>query len=400
MARAGLPARARHGADPLAAEGAAQAARAGARRRRRRCSGGSSPAASRCSTRSRASSRALRGVRVPRSAWDLSRLPPHLRMTFLVEDEHGRPIAEGNDLAALREEVAPRLRAELTERDPELERTGARSWDSARCRARSTCAAGGVRAYPALVDEGETVGVRVLETPRGAGRGDGGRHAPAAAAHGPVAASRGARPAAAQRAARAGRRAARQRPRGARGRADGGDRRPRRARRRPGPGRGRLPAPARPRRGRAPRRDDAVVEQIAADPRRRARRPAPSRAADRRGGRAGAARRRGAAAAARRARLRHGERRRAPRRRRALPAGGGAPPRAPARQPGARPRPHARRSTSSRRSTGAASTSGRRGGRCPPRCARCRGCSRSFASASSRRASARAGRCRASGSAG
>ena len=108
---------------------------------------------------------ALRGVRVPRSAWDLSRLPPHLRMTFLVEDEHGRPIAEGNDLAALREEVAPLLRAELTERNPELERTGARSWDFGTLPREIDLRGSGVRAYPALVDEGETVGVRVLETP-------------------------------------------------------------------------------------------------------------------------------------------------------------------------------------------------------------------------------------------
>jgi len=108
---------------------------------------------------------ALRGVRVPRSAWNLARLPPHLRMTFLVEDEHGRPIAEGNDLAALREEVAPRLRAELTARNPELERTGARSWDFGALPREIDLRGSGVRAYPALVDEGDTVGVRVLETP-------------------------------------------------------------------------------------------------------------------------------------------------------------------------------------------------------------------------------------------
>jgi ATP-dependent helicase HrpA len=108
---------------------------------------------------------ALRGVRIPRSAWDLSRLPPHLRMTFRIEDQHGRPIAEGNDLAALREEVAPRLRAELTARNPELERTGVRSWDFGTLPRDIELRGSGVRAYPALVDEGETVGVRVLETP-------------------------------------------------------------------------------------------------------------------------------------------------------------------------------------------------------------------------------------------
>jgi ATP-dependent helicase HrpA len=108
---------------------------------------------------------ALRGVRIPRSAWDLSRLPPHLRMTFRVEDEHGRAIAAGNDLAALRQEVAPRLRAELTARNPELERSGLRAWELGTLPREIDLRGSGVRAYPALVDEGATVGVKVLETP-------------------------------------------------------------------------------------------------------------------------------------------------------------------------------------------------------------------------------------------
>jgi ATP-dependent helicase HrpA len=86
-------------------------------------------------------------------------------MTFRVEDENGRVVAEGNDLTALREEVAPRLRAELTARNPELERTGLRSWDVGALPREIDMRGSGVRAYPALVDEGETVGVRVLETP-------------------------------------------------------------------------------------------------------------------------------------------------------------------------------------------------------------------------------------------
>jgi ATP-dependent helicase HrpA len=108
---------------------------------------------------------ALRGVRIPRSAWDLTRLPPHLRMTFRVEDENGREIAVGNDLAALREEVAPRLRAELTARNPELERSGLRAWEIGTLPREIELRGSGVHAFPSLVDEGASVGVRVLETP-------------------------------------------------------------------------------------------------------------------------------------------------------------------------------------------------------------------------------------------
>jgi len=108
---------------------------------------------------------ALRGVRIPQTAWDVRRLPAHLRMTFAIEDDRGRVIAEGDDLTALRQEVAPRLRAELTAAHPELERRGLRSWDFGPLPREIELRGSGFRAYPALVDEGATAGVRVLETP-------------------------------------------------------------------------------------------------------------------------------------------------------------------------------------------------------------------------------------------
>jgi ATP-dependent helicase HrpA len=109
----------------------------------------------------------LRGVRVPPSAWDLSRLPPHLRMTFRVEDSERGVLAEGNDLGAVRDQVRPLLRDELTAQSAQLERSGERSWTMGTLPREVTLPGTGqaVRAYPALVDEGETVGVRVLETP-------------------------------------------------------------------------------------------------------------------------------------------------------------------------------------------------------------------------------------------
>ena len=71
---------------------------------------------------------ALRGVRIPREAWGVDRLPPHLRMTFRVEDERGALVAEGSDLDALREQVRPRLRQELAGAAAPLERHGLTSW--------------------------------------------------------------------------------------------------------------------------------------------------------------------------------------------------------------------------------------------------------------------------------
>ena len=109
----------------------------------------------------------LRGVRVAREDWDVGRLPAHLRMTFRVENEDGAALAEGADLDALREELRPRLRAELAAAAASVEREGLRAWTiGALPRAVALPGTGqAVRAYPALVDEGDSVAVRALETP-------------------------------------------------------------------------------------------------------------------------------------------------------------------------------------------------------------------------------------------
>jgi len=87
------------------------------------------------------------------------KLPPHLRMKFAVEDETGATLAFGADLEGLRAEVRPRLRARLSATG--IERTGLREFVAVP----RLLELSGLAAYPALVDEGATVGVRVFEDP-------------------------------------------------------------------------------------------------------------------------------------------------------------------------------------------------------------------------------------------
>jgi ATP-dependent helicase HrpA len=101
------------------------------------------------------------GVTIPREAWDLSRLPAHLTVTFRVTDS-GRVLATGKDLAALRQALRPRLQAALTEAAGGITRTGLRTWDIGALPRVFT--AGQVRAYPALADAGDSVDVRLFET--------------------------------------------------------------------------------------------------------------------------------------------------------------------------------------------------------------------------------------------
>jgi ATP-dependent helicase HrpA len=76
-------------------------------------------------------------------------------------------VAEGTDLAALRERARPRLRAELAGAARGLEASGLTAWTIGELPRVVALPGTGqaVRGYPALVDEGESVAVRVLETP-------------------------------------------------------------------------------------------------------------------------------------------------------------------------------------------------------------------------------------------
>jgi ATP-dependent helicase HrpA len=108
----------------------------------------------------------LRGVRVPPDAWDPDRLPAHLRMTFRALDEAGRPLAEDTDLGRLRDRLRPRLRAALAQATLGLERHGLRTGAFGTIPRTVALPGSGdaVRAYPALVDEADAVGVLALET--------------------------------------------------------------------------------------------------------------------------------------------------------------------------------------------------------------------------------------------
>ncbi len=105
------------------------------------------------------------GVTVRRADWQLDRVPGHLTITFRVHDGE-RTLAQGTDLAALVREVQPQLRATLSAAGSGLARRGLRSWDVGTLPATHQQEQAGhlVTAYPALVDEGDTVAVALLPT--------------------------------------------------------------------------------------------------------------------------------------------------------------------------------------------------------------------------------------------
>ena len=103
----------------------------------------------------------LAGVPVPRDAFDLSRLPAHLRITYRVLDS-GRELASGKDVGELRERLRPRLQKMLSGAAGDILRTGLRSWDVGTLPRVFTHDM--VTAYPALADTGDAVDVRLFDT--------------------------------------------------------------------------------------------------------------------------------------------------------------------------------------------------------------------------------------------
>ncbi|WP_137144919.1 ATP-dependent RNA helicase HrpA [Mycolicibacterium sp. CR10] len=110
------------------------------------------------------------GILVPVEAFDLDKLPPHLRVTFAVEDGDGTVVARGKSLGELQSQLAaPARQAVAAAVAGGLERTGLKDWpddldELPRVVESSRSSGHAVRGYPALVDRGVAVDIRVFAT--------------------------------------------------------------------------------------------------------------------------------------------------------------------------------------------------------------------------------------------
>jgi len=97
----------------------------------------------------------------------VTRVPDHLRITFSVDGPGGRVVARGKDLDALRERAGEAVRAGMAKAGASIERTGLTGWTvgSVPETFEGRMAGQTVVGYPALVDEGATVALRVLPDP-------------------------------------------------------------------------------------------------------------------------------------------------------------------------------------------------------------------------------------------
>ncbi|WP_432519426.1 ATP-dependent RNA helicase HrpA [Kineococcus sp. SYSU DK006] len=100
---------------------------------------------------------------------DWAKVPAHLRPSFRVVGADGAVLAQGKDFPRLRAALETEVVATLTEAADEVQRTGARSWaelpEEVPLTHTSVRRGSDVTSYPALVDEGATVGLRTFATP-------------------------------------------------------------------------------------------------------------------------------------------------------------------------------------------------------------------------------------------
>ncbi len=113
----------------------------------------------------------IAGVTIGADDLDVREVPPHLRITFSVADGDGT-VAVGKDLEAVRQLVGGRIRAAIAETTPDIERTGITRWDFGDLPRTVTSTVDGhrVEGFPALLDAGDRVSIKVFSRPEVAER--------------------------------------------------------------------------------------------------------------------------------------------------------------------------------------------------------------------------------------
>ena len=113
----------------------------------------------------------LTGIQVPEGAWDPGVIPEHLRMKVRLVDDTGHTIATGADPVQLKREHGGQGQQSFAHIPASgLEREGLTRWDFGDLPEQVDLTRAGIRlrGYPALVDSGNAVAIRVLDSAEGA----------------------------------------------------------------------------------------------------------------------------------------------------------------------------------------------------------------------------------------
>ena len=111
--------------------------------------------------------RRMTGVTVEAEHWHWEQIPSHLKMTFRVVDENGKKIAESMNLDELKFILKDRVQESISAvADDGIEQSGLHIWSFAelpQCYEQKQRGFS-VKAFPAIVDEKDAVGIKLFET--------------------------------------------------------------------------------------------------------------------------------------------------------------------------------------------------------------------------------------------
>lgn len=111
--------------------------------------------------------RRMTGVTVEAEHWNWEQIPSHLKMTFRVMDENGKKIAESMNLDELKFNLKDRVQESISAvADDGIEQSGLHIWsfaDLPQCYEQKQRGFS-VKAFPAIVDEKDAVGIKLFET--------------------------------------------------------------------------------------------------------------------------------------------------------------------------------------------------------------------------------------------
>ena len=111
--------------------------------------------------------RRMTGVTVEAEHWHWEQIPSHLKMTFRVVDENGKKIAESMNLDELKFSLKDRVQESISAvADDGIEQSGLHIWSFAELPQCYEQKQRGfrVKAFPAIVDEKDAVGIKLFET--------------------------------------------------------------------------------------------------------------------------------------------------------------------------------------------------------------------------------------------
>jgi len=109
----------------------------------------------------------ISGTKVPLEVWRDCELPNHLQTNFRVLGDDGKVWGEGRDLRELQERLSGKVRATLAQAPaPGIERDNITCWDFGDLPEQVEIRPQGiaVKAWPALVDKGDSVTIRLFES--------------------------------------------------------------------------------------------------------------------------------------------------------------------------------------------------------------------------------------------